>query len=242
MVSPIELTASLPAVAGLAVLLGLRHATDPDHLVAVSTMVASDERRGPLDAARLGGAWGIGHALTMFACGVPLVLWDAHLPDSLQRLTEAAIGAVIVLLALRLLLRWRRGAFHLHAHDHDGARHAHVHSHARAPVHRHPHPAPRSPLTAFLVGLLHGMGGSAVVGILLVGGVASGQAAVAALVVLAAGTAVSMAALSAAFGFVLTAAPTPAGLTRAIPALGVSGALFGAWYGLAAWSVLPYPL
>jgi high-affinity nickel permease len=76
--------ATLLAVLAVAVLLGLRHATDPDHLAAVTTLLASTESRAR-DAAALGVAWGTGHALTLFTFGVPIVLYRAYLPDALQR-------------------------------------------------------------------------------------------------------------------------------------------------------------
>src|SRR5919206_5338245 len=104
----------------VAVLLGLRHATDPDHLTAVSTLIVTDARHGPARARRLGLAWGAGHATTLFAFGMPIVLLGAYLPDVVQRAAEVAIGAIVAALALRLLLRWRRGAFHTHPHRHGG--------------------------------------------------------------------------------------------------------------------------
>jgi hypothetical protein len=228
----------------LAGALGLRHSADPDHLVAVSTLVAGRRGgHGVRAAARLGAAWGAGHALTLVLFGLPVVLVQAYLPEPAQRLAEAAIGVLIVGLAARLLVRYRRGAFHVHAHEHDGVAHTHLHSHAgggagRA-AHRHSHPPPRSPLAAFLIGCLHGTGGSAAVGVLLVASVPGRSTAVAALAIFAAGTAVSMTLLSAAFGRLLTAAPVRARLRATIPALGTFGLLFGAWYALSAWGLAP---
>jgi hypothetical protein len=243
MVSPNDLDGPLIGALGVALLLGLRHAADPDHLVAVSMLVAGAKERRARTAARLGAAWGAGHALTLLLFGLPVVVAGVALPEPLQHGAELAIGLLIVYLALRLLQRWRSGAFHVHEHDHDGRPHVHVHAHARSPRHAHGHPAARSPRASFLVGCLHGMGGSAAVGVLLIGSMESREAAVAALAVLAAGTALSMAALSAGFGMLLGAggrARRSPG--RLIPALGGSSALFGAWYALAAWSLVPYPL
>jgi cytochrome c biogenesis protein CcdA len=155
---------TLVLVIAVAILLGLRHATDPDHLAAVTTLLASTERRAR-DAAKLGLAWGAGHALTLFALGVPIVLYRAYLPETVQRAAETAIGFLIAGLAVWLLVRWRRGAFHAHPHDHGDRSHAHLHSHSTSP---HEHARSRTPLGAFAVGLLHGIGGSAGVGILLV--------------------------------------------------------------------------
>src|SRR5262245_66561996 len=89
-----------------------------------------------------------------------MILLGSYLPESIQALAEALIGVLIALLAVRLLVRWRRGAFHVHAHEHDGTRHVHVHTHADAPTHQHAHRV-RSPAQAFGLGLAHGMAGGA---------------------------------------------------------------------------------
>jgi hypothetical protein len=240
MTSAFDGDGSVLTALALAGVLGLRHSADPDHLVAVSTLITGRRRHGARAAARLGAAWGAGHALTLLLFGLPIVLVQAYLPEPVQQLAEGAIGALIVGLAVQLLVRYRRGAFHVHAHEHEGVAHTHLHSHAGGPVHSHPHPPPaRSPLTAFLIGCLHGTGGSAAVGILLVASVPARGTAVAALVVFAAGTAVSMALLSAAFGRMLGAALVRARLRAAIPALATFGLTFGAWYGLSAYGLVP---
>lgn len=224
--------ATLLAVLAVAVLLGLRHATDPDHLAAVTTLLASTERRAR-DAATLGVAWGTGHALTLFALGVPIVLYRAYLPDALQRGAETAIGFLIAGLAVWLLVRWRRGAFHAHAHLHGLRSHAHLHSHRGE---RHRHARNRTPLGAFGIGLLHGVGGSAGVGILLVSTIDSRPLALAGLAILAACTAVSMTLLTTGFGITLGRKP----LGRFAPALGLASLAFGLWYALGAQGMLPY--
>jgi cytochrome c biogenesis protein CcdA len=217
-----------------ALLLGLRHATDPDHLTAVSTLVMSDERRGGRRAAELGFAWGSGHALALLLLGLPVVLFDSFLPEVVQKGAEVAIGAVIVALAVRLLVRWRRGYFHAHEHTHDGVRHSHPHAHEGAHAeHSHSHPT-RSPLAAFGIGAVHGIGGSGAAGVLLVSAVPGRAASVAALVVFALGTAISMAALSFGFGYALGRGPLLERVRVAVPAFGLAGLLFGTWYALAA--------
>jgi ABC-type nickel/cobalt efflux system permease component RcnA len=224
----------------VAVLLGLRHATDPDHLTAISTLVASEDRGAEPRAGRLGLAWGGGHALTLVALGAPVVLFNDALPDAVQRAAEAVIGVVIVALAVRLLIRWRRGYFHAHAHEHaDGTRHAHPHvhegSHGHAGAHDHPHAEPvRSTRTAFGIGLIHGAGGSAGVGILLIAGIDSDVEAVIALLLFAAGTAITMALVSAAWGRLLTSRAIERRLTTLVPLFATAGLLFGCWYGLGA--------
>jgi ABC-type nickel/cobalt efflux system permease component RcnA len=229
----------------LALLLGLRHATDPDHLTAVSTLMMAGPRGGRR-AARLGLSWGLGHALTLLALGVPVVLFNDQLPESVQRAAELAIGVVIVVLAARLLVRWRSGYFHLHEHSHGDRRHAHPHRHRRGKEHplehdhRHPEPLGRTPLASFGIGLLHGVGGSAGASVLLVTAVPGEAASAVALGVLAVGTALSMALLSWAFARTLASRMLRRRLRVAVPALGASGVLFGCWYALGALGTVPY--
>jgi high-affinity nickel permease len=204
--------AGLFVVAVVGILLGLRHATDPDHLAAMATLAPSEA--GQRLAARLGAAWGAGHALTLFVFGVPIVLFNALLPDRLQQGAETAVGLMIVALAIWLLVRWRRGEF-------------------RSPSHTH---NVRRPLQAFLVGLVHGVGGSAGVGLLLIATIESQAYAVVALALLAGFTAVSMTTLTSGFGSALARAP----IARVAPALGVSGLAFGVWYALGALELAPY--
>lgn len=201
---------TLLVVAAIALLLGLRHATDPDHLAAVTTLAAGDARA----AARLGLSWGAGHGTSLFAFGLPIVLYRAYLPATAEAAAETVVGLVIVGLAISLLARWRRGAFAQHAHAHRR----------------------RTGAGAFLIGLVHGTGGSAGVGILLLAGIQQRGLAVAALALFAGATALSMMILSGAFGRTLAARP----LTRIAPVLGVASLAFGVWYTLGALSLAPY--
>jgi hypothetical protein len=201
----------------VAILLGLRHATDPDHLTAVTTLIASDDERAPRRAARLGAAWGLGHATSLVAFGVPIVLFRSYLPEAVQRAAEVAVGVVIMALAARLLVRWRR------------------------PGHHGPRPA-RGPLQAYGIGLVHGMGGSAGVGILLLAGIPDRPVALVALLLFAACTAVSMAVASTTFGYTLSRGPLLARFTTVAPALGALSLAFGAWYALGAVHAVPYVL
>ena len=221
--------AAFAIVAVVAVLLGLRHATDPDHLAAVTTLVASGKDRAARTAARLGLAWGAGHATSLFAFGLPIVVFKTYLPEPLQQAAETTVGVMIALLALWLLVRWRRGLFHLH-HDH-GAAHAHGVRHRFRT---------RSPLQAFGIGLVHGMGGSAGVGVLLLASIHDSWLAVAALWLFAACTALSMTALSTGWGMTLAATPIRSSFGRAAPVLGVTSLAFGVWYALGALSLAPY--
>jgi high-affinity nickel permease len=213
--------ASLGIVLAVAVLLGLRHATDPDHLAAVTTLVASGREHAARHAGEIGLAWGLGHAAALFAFGLPILLLNSVLPHRVQQAAETAIGAVIVYLALRLLIRWRRGELRFHAHPH-----AH---------------GARTRRAAFAIGLVHGMAGSAGVGVLVLASVSSTGVAVISLALLAVFTAVSMSLLSSGFGSLLVSRPARAAFGGVAPALGGASLAFGFWYATAAWSLAPYP-
>ena len=220
-----------PAVVlAVAVLLGLRHASDPDHLVAVSTLVATERDAPWRRASRLGLAWGLGHATTLVALGIPIVLFSRYLPSDLRRAAEALVGVVIVALAVRLLRRWRDGGFHVHEHEHDGVVHRHLHAHRDGREHRHDHRAPRSSRAAYGVGLVHGVGGSAGVGLLLLASIPGRAEAFAALALFAAAAALSMSLLSLGAGYLLGRRGFP-GLVPGFASLAV---LFGVWYAAAA--------
>lgn len=232
--------ASLVLVVIVAVLLGLRHAADPDHIAAMTTLIAGGKERAARAAAKLGLAWGLGHGTTLFVFGLPIVLFNSYLPERLQQAAETLIGFVIVFLAVRLLVRWRRGELHAHEHDHDGVQHAHLHSHADTPAHGHAH-KPRSPLGAYGIGLVHGMGGSAGVSILILASIESKPLAVLSLVILAVFTAVSMTIITAGYGLTLVSRPVRQAFGTVAPVLGSISLAFGIWYAAAAWSLVVYP-
>jgi cytochrome c biogenesis protein CcdA len=207
-------------VAALAILLGLRHATDPDHLTAVTTLIAGGGSHDHRKARSLGFVWGLGHATTLFAFGVPIVVAKRYLPDAVQRGAETAVGIVIIVLAIRLLVRWRQGAFR------------------NGPGHHHP--TGRTPLQAYAIGLVHGIGGSAGVGVLLLAAIPDRAEAIVALALFAAFTAVSMAIASSTFGYALSREPVLRRFARAAPALGALSLVFGIWYSLGALDAVPY--
>ena len=218
--------ASIGVVLLVAVMLGLRHATDPDHIAAMTTLVAAGRGRIARSAAVLGAWWGIGHGITLVVFGVPIVLAQRYLPERIQQSAETAVAGLIVFLAVRLLVRWRHGYFDLHPHVHPDREHRH---------------AVRTPAGALVVGLVHGMGGSAGIGVLLLAAIPSETVAVLALLVLALFTAVSMTVVTVGFGLTLTMRPVAAASRTLIPALGTLSAAFGLWYAAAVWSVAPYP-
>lgn len=218
--------ASIAVVLFVGVLLGLRHATDPDHIAAMTTLVASGRERAARSAARLGAWWGIGHGITLIVFGLPILLAERYLPERVQQGAETAVAALIVFLGIRLLVRWRHGYFDLHAHPH--------------PEREHRHPV-RTPMGALGIGLVHGMGGSAGVGILLLAAIPSETVAIVSLLLLAVFTAVSMSLVTVGFGLTLSTRPVQSAANAVVPVLGVAGLAFGCWYAAAAWSLASYP-
>src|ERR671938_737956 len=227
----------------VSLLLGLRHASDPDHLAAVTTLIASEKERDRVrKAGMMGFLWGLGHGTTLVLVGLPLVLLNQYLPEVVSKVAEVAIGCIIVLLAVSLLVRCRRGLYHVHVHIHDGEAHRHVHSHAHDESHGHTHPAPqRTPLSSYGVGLVHGIGGSGGLTLLLLSTISDKAQATGALLLFAAGTAVSMALLSTAFGLAIAGGPIARNFERVAPVLGILSMAFGVWYALGALGLVVYP-
>ncbi len=147
----------------LGLLLGLQHAAEADHIAAVASLTT----RGTSlrDAARQGAAWGVGHGLTLLLIGGVVLLIDGIVGLQISLLLEAVVGLMLVLLGLDVLLRLRRARVHFHVHHHGVQTHFHAHSHAPGQAHaldphRHTHNR-QVPLRALLVGMVHGMAGSA---------------------------------------------------------------------------------
>ncbi len=219
--------APLLVALGIAFLLGLRHASDPDHLVAVTSLVAAEDG-DTRKAASLGAWWGIGHAGALVALGIPLIAFKTELPAGLESGAEKAIGVIIVVLAARVIFKWARGDYRatVHAHDdgHSSRRHlrrGHAHRHVKV----------RTNGQALSIGLVHGLAGTGAVVLLLIAALPTRLEAGLALAVFAPMSIVSMAALTAAFAWVLTRPMIePVYRSVLIPALGAFGVMFGVWY------------
>jgi hypothetical protein len=193
--------APLLAVLAVAALLGLRHALDPDHVVAVTSLVAARER-DVRAAVRVGTWWGVGHSLTLILLGAPLILVEGTMPGWFEAGAEKAIGVVIAVLGARVLWTWRRSGVRLTQHVHPPAP-PHRHAHHTDGGGAHPHSG-RTRAQAVALGSLHGLAGTGAVVLLLLASLSGPRIVIAALILFAGTTIVSMALCTAGFAWVLT--------------------------------------
>ena len=156
------------AILGLGFALGVRHALDPDHLVAVSTIVS---RNKSIARSSLAGAfWGLGHTASLFICGTIVLALRLSIPESFVATAEKAVAGMLVLLGVNALWRAiKNSKLHVHFHTHEGRRHIHFH------VHKPEEPAPHDHrhtlaigFRSFLIGMVHGLAGTGALMILVV--------------------------------------------------------------------------
>jgi ABC-type nickel/cobalt efflux system permease component RcnA len=249
------LLAGAPLLVALAIafVLGLRHASDPDHLVAVTSLIAGSDS-GTRDATRLGIWWGVGHATTLVLIGLPLIALKSSLPAWLETAAERGVGVVILVLAARVILKWARGDYRGGRHRHsdsnctsqsrrprspryttapitdvpEGEAHRHLRRGER-PSHRHR--SVRPPRQALAIGFLHGLAGTGGIVVLLLAALPTRLEAALGLAVFAPVSIFSMAACTTAFAWLLTRPVIePVYRSVLIPALGLFGVMFGLWY------------
>lgn len=139
---------------------GLMHAFDPDHVVAMSTMVSKEHsiRRSSL----LGAMWGLGHTTSLALVGLAVLALQLTIPPSLSKGMEFAVAMMIVALGGHLI--WQSAkefGLHRHTHSHDGPDHTHIHLHSKNRPTNHQHHVPRSHTKTFAIGIIHGLAGSA---------------------------------------------------------------------------------
>lgn len=151
------------SVLGLGFLIGMKHAIEADHVAAVASLATRARSVG--ETARFGIAWGLGHTVTLFVVGGVVLLADVAMPERVALGLELVVGVMLVGLGIDVLVRMWRQRTHFHSHAHDGSAHFHAHRHDQAPRHdavAHAHVHPRGlPVRALVVGLVHGMAGSA---------------------------------------------------------------------------------
>jgi len=182
----------------LGLLLGLQHAVEADHIAAVASLTTRGKNLR--DAARQGAAWGLGHSLTLLLVGGSVLLIDGVIGERLSLLLESVVGLMLILLGADVLLRLWRRRVHFHVHSHDTETHFHAHSHAPdgrhdADPHDHRHTR-KVPVRALLVGMVHGMAGSAALIVFALGSVQSFWQGLAYITIFGVGSIIGMTALA----------------------------------------------
>ncbi len=146
-------------------LIGMRHAVESDHLAAVASLATRATSRR--QTVRLGINWGIGHTLVLLLLGSAVLWVDAIVPERFAAGLEFVVGLMLMLLGADVIRRLRARRIHFHVHEHaDGVRHFHAHAHDGTrphdeDPHDHAHPARLLEPRALLVGMVHGMAGTA---------------------------------------------------------------------------------
>ncbi len=145
------------AVLVIGFIFGLYHAIEADHLAAVSAIVS--EHKNVLTASVIGGFWGIGHTISLFIVGALVIFVKVQISESTEGVLEGFVGIMLVLLGVNAIRKiFKAEKVHTHTHEHDGHEHRHLHIHRKenseASHHRF---APR----AVIVGMMHGLAGSA---------------------------------------------------------------------------------
>jgi hypothetical protein len=203
------------AILTIGFLLGMRHATDPDHVIAVSTIVSRE--RSILKAALIGILWGCGHTITIVAVGAAIILFGMAIPARVGLTMEFSVGLMLILLGVLNLTgatRWLTQKFssshpkvtgdHAHLHEHNSHLHLHWHSHGPAGEHHRESVPPLARLGLFhtlrplFVGIVHGLAGSAAVALLVLSTIRNPRWAVFYLLVFGVGTIAGMMFITAA--------------------------------------------
>jgi high-affinity nickel-transport protein len=219
----------MQALAGwiVGLLLGMRHALEPDHLAAVSTLVA--EHRSPHRGFFLGAFWGAGHTLALFAVGLALALLHARISDRLADAFELAVAAMLVGLGTRALHRsFRQGREgRTPPHRHDGL--VHQHAGPQAHVHLGPWTLAARPLA---IGIVHGLAGSGALTALVLAGLPSTNARLVYIALFGLGSATGMALLSGVAGWPLARMGRNPAAARGLTAVtGLVSATLGVFWG-----------
>ncbi len=232
-----ESSLSVFAMLGLGLAFGLKHATEVDHIVAVSTIVS--EHRSLLRSMIVGGLWGMGHTASLIVVGAVVLALRVAVPDSVASWLEFGVALMIIGLGAGVLVRSvrRRRDFHLHRHSHDGVSHVHIHFHEGSTQHggavaAHSHAASLGGLKPVLVGGVHGLAGSAAVSLLVLTQIQSASLGLLYLAVFGFGSILGMLMMSTLIGipFLLTSRRL-SGLHQSLQmCAGALSIVFGIWY------------
>ena len=224
------------AVLGVGLLFGLKHATEVDHVVAVSTIAS--QQRNVLRSALVGALWGAGHTASLLIVGVVVLLLRIAIPESISSWFEFGVALMIIGLGAAALWRSlrRRDDLHVHEHSHDGVSHVHVHFHELETRHKaqrqHNHTVSVIGVKPVLIGMMHGLAGSGALTLLVLTQINSPWLGLLYLGVFGFGSVVGMILMSGLIGlpFALTARNLTLVHYRMQMVAAVVSIAFGLWY------------
>ncbi|HEX8474984.1 MAG TPA: hypothetical protein VF666_13215 [Pyrinomonadaceae bacterium] len=210
--------------------LGLKHAVEADHLAAVSTIVS--ERKSIWSSSLVGGLWGLGHTAALLVVGIAVILFNVEIDGKTARVLEFGVGLMLVALGINALQKLARGGhLHLHVHQHGGRAHIHPHIHDGSPeTDAHMHHGFSLGTRPLLIGMVHGMAGSAALMLLVLSTISSSFVRILYIVVFGIGSIGGMMLMSALFGLPIYL--TAARFTRVNVAVRVLAGLFSLSFGL----------
>ncbi len=217
----------------LGILLGSKHSLDPDHVVAVSTIVS--ESKNPLRSFWVGISWGLGHTTTLLIIGIAIIALRLTIPERMALLFEFSVGVMLVCLGIQVIYSFRKKKVHQHVHGHEEEAHHHFHSHLKSPEHVPEHHnthgigKPFLRRKSYVIGLVHGVAGSAALTLLVLASIESPIAGLAYILLFGLGSVISMGIMTVLIGlpFVISAGRLP-NLNRTIQfAVGSLSILFG---------------
>ena len=217
----------------LGILLGSKHSLDPDHVVAVSTIVS--EYKNPLRSFWVGISWGLGHTTTLLIIGIVIIALRLTIPERMALLFEFAVGVMLVGLGVQVIYSFRKNKVHQHAHGHEEEAHHHFHSHLKSPEHVPEHHnthgigKPFLRRKSYVIGLVHGVAGSAALTLLVLASIESPIAGLVYILLFGLGSVLSMGIMTVIIGlpFVMSAGRLP-NFNRTIQfAVGSLSILFG---------------
>lgn len=225
------------AILGLGLVFGLKHATEADHVVAVSAIVSRE--RSLSRSALVGALWGVGHTIALVAVGVVVLFFRVAVPARVAGWLEFGVALMIIGLGANALFGalTRRADMHLHQHEHDNVSHVHLHFHERGTEHTgairaHSHAVSRIGLKPLLVGAMHGLAGSAALTLLVLAQINSTALGLVYLMVFGVGSIAGMLFMSALVGlpFALSARRFKRAHHGLQTAAGALSIVFGLWY------------
>ena len=231
-------TLSLMAILGLGLVFGLKHATEVDHVVAISTIVS--RHRNVFRSAFVGALWGAGHTVSLLGIAIVVLWFRVAIPERVSGWLEFGVALMIIGLGVSALWRSLRknAKFHVHQHSHDGISHTHVHFHEHETQHKralpshHSHGVSRIGWKPVMVGMMHGLAGSGALTLLVLTQISSAWIGLLYVLTFGLGSIAGMLFMSGLIG--LPFALTSRNLTHAHQGLQTLAAIlsicFGVWY------------